>query len=598
MLIILDGYGLNANIEGNAVKAASTPFIDSLFEKYPSCRLKTNGKDVGLPVGVMGNSEVGHLNIGAGRIVYQLNTLIDHKIETGEFFQNPALLSAIEHARKYNSKVHLFGLLSDGGVHSSLNHIDGLLEMFHRENFKEVYFHAFMDGRDTLPHSGVNFMKEYCQKAEKYGLGKVASVSGRYYAMDRDNRWERVQKAYEMLVGNSEFGVRSSEFRTPNSEFRILHGGECYTDPVKVIEDSYAKGITDEFILPTQIWQITNHKSNDELQVTSYKLQEAPSKTQDCFGGNSSKEPRNDDGGQFNVEGAERAPILIEDNDAIIFFNFRSDRPRELTKCFIYEDFKEFPVKRFKNLKYITMTEYDINFNPFVEVAFRAEKLDNILGKVIQDNHLTQLRLAETEKYAHVTFFFNGGVEQPFEGEDRILIPSPKIASYDLQPEMSAYGVTEAALKALNEKSYDLIIINFANCDMVGHTGVFDAVVKAVETVDKCVSQVIPLAQEKGYHVILTADHGNAEQMLDDDGNIMTAHSMNEVALILMQNVECGIGNAEFGVEVETPLTFMGGAGGGLQNGKLGDIAPTILKLMGLVVPKEMSGKQLIMERN
>ncbi|MCL2064454.1 MAG: 2,3-bisphosphoglycerate-independent phosphoglycerate mutase [Candidatus Cloacimonetes bacterium] len=510
MLIILDGYGINPNIEGNAVKQAQTPFIDSLLEKYPHCRLKTNGKDVGLPVGVMGNSEVGHLNIGAGRIVYQLNTLIDHKIETKEFFQNKALLSAIEHARLYKSKVHLFGLLSDGGVHSSLNHIDGLLELFHREGFKDVYFHAFMDGRDTLPHSGSGFISDYQQKANQYGLGKIASLCGRYYAMDRDNRWERVQKAYDALV----FGKASYDI--------------C---PLNAILKSYDAEVTDEFILPVIITESTESNSN---------------------------------------------PIaLIEENDAIVFFNFRSDRPRELTKCFIYEDFNEFPVKRFKNLKYVTMTEYDINFSPFVEVAFRNEKLDNILGKVMEDNNLTQLRLAETEKYAHVTFFFNGGVEEPFKGEDRILIPSPKIASYDLQPEMSALGVTESALKILNEKNYDLIIINYANCDMVGHTGVFDAVVKAVETVDKCIAQVIPLALEKGYDIILTADHGNAEQMIDEAGNIMTAHSMNEVFMVLIKDMD---------------LKY------GLKNGKLGDIAPTLLNLMDLIVPKEMTGENLIVK--
>ena len=504
MLVILDGYGINNQIKGNAVKQANTPFINSLFEKHPSCKLKTNGKEVGLPEGIMGNSEVGHLNIGAGRIVYQLNTLIDHKIETGDFFLNKALLSAIEHAKKFNSKIHLFGLLSDGGVHSSLNHLDGLLELFKREEFKDVYYHAFMDGRDTLPHSGINFIKDYCEKSEKFGFGKIASISGRYYAMDRDNRWERVQKAYEALaLGKANFG----------------------TNPERVIAESYAKDITDEFIIPTVIVE------NDKPLA------------------------------------------LIEDNDAIIFFNFRSDRPRELTKCFIYDDFNEFPVKKFNNLKYVTMTEYDINFTPFVEVAFRNEKLQNILGKVIEDNKLTQLRLAETEKYAHVTFFFNGGVEQAFQGEERILIPSPKIASYDLQPEMSASEVTNNALEVLNEKNFDLIIMNYANCDMVGHTGNFNAVLKAVETVDQCLSKLIPVAQEKDYHIIITADHGNAEQMIDEEGNVMTAHSMNLVPLILLHNKDKQVN---------------------IKDGKLGDIAPTILHLMGINVPAEMTGQNLI----
>ena len=502
MLIILDGFGLNNAIEGNAVKAAKTPFIDQLFKDYPSCKLKTSGLDVGLPDGIMGNSEVGHLNIGAGRVVYQLNTLIDHKIETGEFFSNKALLSAINHAKKNNAKLHLFGLLSPGGVHSSITHLDALLELFKRENFKHVYFHAFMDGRDTLPHSGLNYMKDYTQKVEKYGFGKVASVSGRYYAMDRDNRWERIEKAYNCLVKGE---------------------GNIATDPIKAIEESYSKDITDEFILPTIITE------NDK-------------------------------------------PIaLVEENDAIIFFNFRSDRPRELTKCFIYDDFNEFPTNKFKNLKYITMTEYDIKFESLVEVAFHSQKLENILGKVMEDNGKTQLRLAETEKYAHVTFFFNGGVEKPYEGEDRILIPSPKVASYDLQPQMSAPEVAEAAIDAIENKNYDLIVINFANCDMVGHTGKFDAVVTAVETVDSRLSKIVPIALSNNYELLITADHGNAEQMLDENGNIMTAHSMNMVPLIGLHNSRKS-----------------------LNDGKLCDIAPTILELMGIEKPAEMTGDSLI----
>jgi len=508
LLIILDGFGLSDQAEGNAVHAANTPFIDSLYERYPHCRLKTNGRDVGLPVGIMGNSEVGHLNIGAGRIVYQLNTLIDHKIETGEFFENQALITAIDHAKSHNSKLHLFGLLSNGGVHSSLGHLDAILELCKRQDFTQVYYHAFMDGRDTLPHAGGQFVKEYCQKANEMGRGEIATICGRFYAMDRDNRWKRVEKAYNMLVNGQ---------------------GEVGTDPIEVVEESYKKNITDEFILPTVI-----HKNGKPIAT-------------------------------------------IEENDAIIFFNFRSDRPRELTKCFIYPDFAEFPVKQFNNLEYVTMTEYDAHFNTLVSVAFRNPKLVNILGQVIQDNGLKQLRLAETEKYAHVTFFFNGGVEEPFQNEDRILVDSPKIASYDLQPEMSAPAVTQKAITALNEKDYDLIIINFANCDMVGHTGVFDAVVKAVETVDGCLSQIVPLALEKEYNVIVTADHGNAEQMLDDAGNVMTAHSMNEVPFILI-----------------TPQ----GKNTRLTDGKLGDIAPTLLYLMDIEVPEEMTGDYLITNMN
>ncbi|MCL1826503.1 MAG: 2,3-bisphosphoglycerate-independent phosphoglycerate mutase [Candidatus Cloacimonetes bacterium] len=504
MLIILDGYGLNDQVKGNAVAAADRPFIKELFAKYPHSRLKACGRDVGLPDGVMGNSEVGHLNIGGGRVVYQLNTMIDHKIETGEFFTNPALLSAINHAKKNHSKLHFFGLLSPGGVHSSLNHLDALLQLFKKENLQQAYFHAFMDGRDTLPNSGIEYIKEYMAKSEKLGVGKVASVCGRYYAMDRDNRWERVVKAYNMLV----FGQ-----------------GNAATDPVKVMSESYANDVTDEFILPTIITE--NGK-----------------------------------------------PIaLIEDNDAVIFFNFRSDRPREITKAFIYNDFAEFPVKKIKNLKYVTMTEYDAQFGDLVEVAFRLEKLDDILGKVMETHQKTQLRLAETEKYAHVTFFFNGGVEQPFAGEDRILIPSPKIPSYDQQPSMSAFLVKDAAIDTLNTKDYDLIIINFANCDMVGHTGKFSAAVEAVETVDKCLQEIVPLALSKQYNIVITADHGNAEQMLDENGNVMTAHSMNDVPLILLHTTNH---NAS------------------LSDGKLCDIAPTILQLMDIEKPAKMTGVSLI----
>ncbi len=510
LLLILDGYGINNNTEGNAIKQANIPFLKKLEANYPKCTLKTNGKDVGLPEGIMGNSEVGHLNIGAGRIVYQLNTLIDYKIETGEFFSNEALLSTITHAKKFKSKIHLYGLLSDGGVHSSLNHLNALLELCVKEKFYNVFYHAFMDGRDTLPHSGINFINHYDQKIKEFqsitnsNIGKIATISGRYYAMDRDNRWERIQLAYQALVNGK---------------------GNYATNPEICISESYTNDVTDEFIVPTII------KENSK-------------------------------------------PVaLVEDNDAIIFFNFRSDRPRELTKCFIYDDFKEFPVKRFNNLKFTTMTEYDINFNDRVSVAFRNEKLNNILGQVIQDNKLTQLRLAETEKYAHVTFFFNGGIEKPFTGEDRVLVNSPKIASYDLKPEMSAYELTEKAIEALNNKNYDLIILNFANCDMVGHTGKFEAVIKAVETVNDCLEKLIPIAQSKNYHILVTADHGNAEQMIDENGNTMTAHSMNKVPLYIIHNTSKDIN---------------------LKDGKLGDIAPTILRLMNITVPKEMTGQNLI----
>lgn len=514
LLIILDGYGINNDVKGNAVKNANTPYLDRLFSENQTVKLKTNGKDVGLPDGIMGNSEVGHLNIGAGRIVYQLNSLIDHKIETGDFFNNEALLSAIEHARLNNSKIHLFGLLSDGGVHSSLTHLYALLDLFQKEKFYNVYFHPFMDGRDTLPHSGINFIKEYQSKINEIvlktntDLGQIASISGRYYAMDRDNRWERVKKAYDALV----YGI-----------------GDKGISPEQVLIDSYAKGITDEFVIPTVMYK-------DGVPVA-----------------------------------------LVEDNDSVIFFNFRSDRPRELTQCFIFEDFKEFETKKIKNLSFVSMTEYDIRFNDYVQVAFRNEKLDNILGKVLEDNNLSQLRLAETEKYAHVTFFFNGGIEKPFKNEDRILVNSPKVASYDLQPEMSAFEVTEKAIDVLENKEYDFIVINFANCDMVGHTGIFNAVLKAVETVNDCMEKIIPIAQKNSYHILVTADHGNAEQMIDENSNIMTAHSMNEVPFTIIHKENLKLS---------------------LKNGKLGDIAPTILHLMKVKVPSEMTGNNLIQTGN
>jgi 2,3-bisphosphoglycerate-independent phosphoglycerate mutase len=506
MLIILDGYGINPETQGNAITQAHTPYLDELFQTYPHTHLVSNGRDVGLPIGIMGNSEVGHLNIGAGRIVNQLNTLIDVKIESGEFFQNDALLSAIHHAKKHRSKIHLFGLLSDGGVHSSLNHLEALLQLCKNENFFDVYYHAFMDGRDSLEDQGITFMQNHLKNVEKYQCGRVASISGRYYAMDRDNNWDRVERAYQMLVEGK---------------------GQMETDPLLAIKHSYEQKKFDEFILPIVI-----HENGKPLAT-------------------------------------------ICDDDAIIFFNFRSDRTREITRSFIYEDFTEFPVKKIKNLKYVTMVEYDIHFTPYVSVAFRSEKLENILASVIANHSCKQLRLAETEKYAHVTFFFNGGVEAPYENEDRILIPSPKVATYDMQPEMSAYLVTDKLKEifASDSAKYDLIIVNYANCDMVGHTGIFDKVKIAVETVDKCLAMVVPLAIERGYHIIITADHGNAEQMLDINGKVMTAHSMNPVPFMVIHNAQKNIS---------------------LSDGKLGDIAPTLLYLMDIPVPTQMSGKNLI----
>lgn len=506
MLIIMDGYGINNNTEGNAVFSAKTPFLDGLFKDNPLSQLKTFGKDVGLPEGIMGNSEVGHLNIGAGRVVYQLNTLIDHKIETGEFYHNPALLSAIEHSKSRKSDLHLMGLISDGGVHSSLTHLYALLDLCKREGLDRVYLHCFMDGRDTLPHSGKGFIEELEAQCEKLNTGQISTIVGRYYAMDRDNRWERVEKAYKALV---------------------MSEGEVFDHAVEAVSHSYTEDVTDEFILPKII------KGKDGL---------------------------------FHP---------IKEHDSVIFFNFRSDRAREISRCFIMDDFSHFEVKRFQDLKYISMTEYDINFEKLLQVAFRNDKLENILAKVFEDHQVKQLRLAETEKYAHVSFFFNGGVEKAYEGEDRILVPSPKVASYDLQPEMSAYQVKDEAIKAIESGKYDAIIMNFANCDMVGHTGVMSAAIKAVETVDQCMSEIIPIALSKDFQILITADHGNAEQMIDSQGNIMTAHSLNPVPFCIVSKEKC----------IKS-----------LSSGVLADIAPTMLKLMEIDAPKEMTGRNLIIE--
>ena len=495
LLMILDGYGINPNTKGNAIQAAKTPNLDYYQNKYPLARLKTSGKSVGLPDGIMGNSETGHLNIGAGRVVYQLNTLIDSKIESGEFFENEALLKAINHAKENNSNLHIMGLISDGGVHSSLKHLYALIRLCKQENFSNVFIHCFMDGRDTLPNSGIGFVNDLIAYLEEQKTGRIGSIMGRFYAMDRDNRWERVERAWNALVN----GI-----------------GEQNADPINAIQNSYDKDITDEFIEPIVICE------------------------------------------------NKQAIAKIKDNDSIIFFNFRSDRARELTSSFIYQDFKEFDAKYLNKLCYVGMVEYDIRFNDYVPVAFRNQVLTNILGEVFEKNKVKQLRLAETEKYAHVTFFFNGGREQPFEGENRILVPSPRVATYDLQPEMSAPQVGDAVRTAMNNNA-DFIVVNFANGDMVGHTGVFDAAVKAVEAVDFELGLIFELAKKQNYNIILTSDHGNCEMMKDEDGNILTNHTVGDVYCFVYAN----------GVkEVKT--------------GSLNNIAPTVLKLMNIEIPKEM----------
>ena len=498
-LIILDGFGCREETKGNAIAAARTPHLDRLMASCPHTRIGASGMDVGLPDGQMGNSEVGHTNIGAGRIVYQELTRITKSFDEGEALGNPALTAAMENARRPGQALHLMGLLSDGGVHSHIRHLYGLMEMARRFAVERVYLHCFMDGRDVPPTSGIEFIAALQQKIKELGLGQIATVSGRYYAMDRDNRWERVKLAYDAIVN-----------------------GECNKDPdpVAVMQKSYDAGVTDEFIVPTVV-----------------------------------------------TEGAG-----IKAGDSVIFFNFRPDRARELTRTLVDPDFAGFErEKGFFPLTYICMTQYDATM-PNVEVAYRPESLANTLGEYLSRLGKTQLRIAETEKYAHVTFFFNGGVEAPYEGEDRVLIPSPKVATYDLQPEMSAYAVTDEAVRRIENGRYDVIILNYANCDMVGHTGVFEAAVKAVEAVDTCLGRLLAALEKAGGRAFLTADHGNADQMADENGAPFTAHTTNPVPFVAI-----GFGDIKL-----------------RSGGRLADIAPTMLQAMGLPQPEEMTGRSLL----
>ncbi len=504
LLLILDGFGNSDQKKGNAIRAAKTKNIDIFKKQNPNSELIASGKKVGLLPGDMGNSEVGHLNLGAGRIVYQLNTLILKKIEAGEFSKNEKLLNTVSHVKKHQGNLHLFGLLSDGNVHSNIDHLWALLKFCKEQNIEQVYFHAFMDGRDTLPHSGKGFMKKFLEKSQKIGIGKIATISGRYYAMDRDNRWDRTQKAYEAIVNGK---------------------GEKFEDPLPAIQSSYDQNITDEFIIPKVMME------------------------------------------------KDKPVCRLSENDAVIAFNFRADRMRQLTRSLVLPSFTKFEHKEFSNLKYVCFNEYDVEFNPYAEVAFKLPEMKNILGQVISENRLRQLRLAETEKYAHVSFFFNGGKEQPFALEERIMVNSPQVATYDLQPEMSAFQVKDELIAALQKDKFELIVTNFANCDMVGHTGDFEATVKAVETVDQCVGEIIPIAQKNHYHIIMIADHGNAEKMLDEKGNKFTAHTTNLVPCIISS-----FDDRKFGVE----------------NGILADIAPTILHLLKIPQPADMTGKILI----
>ena len=503
MLMILDGFGDNKNKDGNAIKLAKKPNIDKLMKKYPNTDIFTSGLHVGLPEGQMGNSEVGHTNIGAGRIVYQELTRITKSIEDGDFFSNPEFIAAIENCKKYNSKLHILGLVSDGGVHSHNRHLYGLLEMAKRRDFEDVYVHCFLDGRDTPPASAETYVAELQEKMKEKGVGKIASLSGRFYAMDRDKRWQRVQKCYDALV---------------NGE------GEKAGDPIKAIEDSYQKEVFDEFVVPTVM----------------------------CNG---------------------NEPVAkIEENDSVIFFNFRPDRAREITRALVDPEFDGFETKKM-NLYYVCFTSYDETM-PNVHIAFKKEPLKNTFGEVVSEAGLTQLRIAETEKYAHVTFFFNGGEEKQYPGEDRILVPSPKVETYDMKPEMSAYEVTDKVCEALENDKYDVVILNFANTDMVGHTGSLQAAIKAVEAVDECVGKIVKIIEEKQGNLLITADHGNAEQMIDyKTGEPHTAHTTNPVPIILVT------ANKEYKLK---------------ENGKLADLAPTMLDLMGIKQPEEMTGESLL----
>ena len=496
--MILDGFGI-APDEGNAIAAAKKPNLDKIFAENPHTQIGASGLDVGLPDGQMGNSEVGHTNIGAGRIVYQELTRITKSAQEGDMDKNPALLKAMENAKENGKALHLMGLLSDGGVHSHNTHLYALLEMAKRQGLEKVFVHCFMDGRDVPPSSGKDYVKELMEKLDEIGVGKIATVMGRYYAMDRDNRWERVEKAYAAMVYGE--GLEA----------------DC---PLCAMQNSYDNDVTDEFVVPTV------------------------------------------------VKGAEP----ISEGDSVIFYNFRPDRAREITRTLVDPDFTGFERKKgFFPLTYVCMTQYDATM-PNVEVAYKPESLENTFGEYISNKGLTQLRIAETEKYAHVTFFFNGGVEKQYPGEDRILVKSPAVATYDLQPEMSAYEVTDKMVEAVKSGKYDALILNYANCDMVGHTGVFEAAVKAVEAVDTCVGRVVEAVKEMGGCVLLTADHGNADKMVDTDGEPFTAHTTNPVPFCVI-NHPCQL----------------------REGGRLADIAPTMLKVLGLPQPAEMTGESIIL---
>ena len=507
VLLILDGYGLNEKEEGNAIKQAKTPVMDRLMKEYPFVQGSASGMSVGLPDGQMGNSEVGHLNMGAGRIVYQELTRITKEIEEGTFFENEALVKAMENVKKNDSALHFYGLLSDGGVHSHNTHMYGVLEMAKKFGIEKVYFHAFLDGRDTPPASAADYMQQMVDKMAEIGVGEVASVSGRYYAMDRDTNWDRTEKAYVALTKGE--GVKA-------------------TDPVQAIKDSYAQDVTDEFMLPTVI------------------------------------------------EKGGKPVATIQDNDSVVFCNFRPDRARQITRAFCADDFDGFNREKKLDLVYVCFTEYDVTI-PNTDIAFKKEEIVNTFGEWIANNGMKQARIAETEKYAHVTFFFNGGIEEPNKNEDRVLVDSPKyVPTYDKKPRMSVYTVCDELSKAIVDGDYDVIICNFANPDMVGHTGVLPAAIKAIEAIDECVGEVVNFVEQVGGQMFITADHGNAEQLIDyETGEPHTAHTTNPVPFILV--------NADPGVKLA-------------EGGVLADIVPTMIDMMGMEQPKEMTGHSLLIK--
>ena len=503
----MDGFGLNPEVKGNAIKAAGTPYIDYLMRTYPTTEIGASGLSVGLPDGQMGNSEVGHTNIGAGRVVYQELTRITLAVEDGSIGENPAIVAAMENAKEGRA-LHLMGLLSSGGVHSHIDHLIGILKAAQARKVEKIFIHCFMDGRDVSPTSGVGFMQELEDYLKSSGNpAKVATITGRFYAMDRDNAWDRVEKAYDMMT---------------------LGEGVKETDPVQAMKNSYEKGKTDEFVLPTVI---------------------------------------TDENGE--------AIGKVKKGDSIIFYNFRPDRAREITQAFIYPDFSAFPRKTgFLAPKYVSMTSYKAEFEPYLDVAFKPTGLENTFGEYVSKLGLKQLRIAETQKYAHVTFFFNGGNETPYKGEDRVLIPSPQVATFDMKPEMSAPEITDKAIELIESEVYDVMVLNYANCDMVGHTGIMEAAEKAVTTVDDCVNRLVNAILKAGGMAIVTADHGNADVMIAEDGSPMTAHSLNPVPFILVDDRYKG-------------RKLMDG-------GVLADITPTLLDVMGVEQPPEMTGHSLI----